>query len=152
MIQYNKIIQTFGSGKIEDFFVCNCIFDDLLVLISSPGEISYNDIISKLIEEKRSDGILFLKFYDTSILICENSFNYYTKIRKNNFVSEKCCPDFLKINGQYISVCVICFMKDIVSNLHLNFFEHFRLVDKQRLNGLFLYLQLPIITYDENLS
>ena len=151
MIQYNKIIQTFGNGKIEDFFVCNCIFDDLLILISSPEKISYNDIISKLVKEKRPN-VLFLKFYDTSILICENSFNYYTKIRKNNFVSEKCCPDFLKINGQYISVCIICFMKDIVSNLHLNFFEHFRLVDQYRLNGLFLYLQLPIIAYDENLS
>ena len=31
MIQYNKIIETFGSGKIEDFFVCDCIFDDLLM-------------------------------------------------------------------------------------------------------------------------
>ena len=150
MIQYNKIIQTFGNGKIEDFFVCNCIFDDLLILISSPEKISYNDIISKLVKEKRPN-VLFLKFYDTSILICENSFNYYTKIRKNNFVSEKCCPDFLKINGQYISVCIICFMKDIVSNLHLNFFEHFRLVDQFRSNGLFIYMQLPIRTYDENL-
>ena len=149
MIQYNKIIQTFGTGKIEDFFVCNCIFDDLLILISSPEKISYNDIISKI---EKPDGFLFLKFYYTSILICKNSFEYYIKIRKNNFVDEKCSPDLLKINGNYISVCVICFMKDIISNLHLNFFEHFRLIDKHRLNGLFLYLQLPIITFDENLS
>ena len=151
MIQYNKIIQTFGTGKIEDFFVCNCIFDDLLIFISSSEKISYNDITSKLVEEKRPNGFLFLKFYDTSILICKNSFEYYKKIRKDNFVSEKCCPEILKINGKFIPVCLICFMKDIVSNLHLNFFEHFRLVDQFRSNGLFIYMQLPIRTYDENL-
>ena len=141
MIQYNKIIQTSDSGKIEDFFVCDCIFDDLFGLICSPGEIS-SDIILKLIEEKRLNGILFLIFYDSLILICENSFNYYTKIRKNNFVSEKCCPSFLKINDQYISVCEICFIKDIVSNLHLNFLKHFRLIDKERSNGLFRYFNI----------
>ena len=47
MIQYNKIIQTFSNGKIEDFFVCNCIFDDLLILISSPEKISYNFMIHR---------------------------------------------------------------------------------------------------------
>ena len=150
MIQYNKIIQTFSNGKIEDFFVCNCIFDDLLIFLSSFEKISYNEIISKL-EEKRPNGFLFLKFYDSSILICKNSFTHYKKIRKDNFTSEKCCPEILKINGEFIHVCIICFMKDIVSNLNLNFFEHFRLVDQFRSNGLFIYMQLPIRTYDENL-
>ena len=149
MIQYNKIIQTFGTGKIEDFFVCNCIFDDLLTFIISVEKISYNEIVSKL-EEKRPNGFLFLKFYDSSILICKNSFLNYKKIRKNNFTSEGCCPEILKINGEFIHVCLICFMKDIVSNLNLNFFEHFRLVDRFRTNGLFIYMQLPIRTFDEN--
>ena len=149
MIQFGKLIKTFGNGKIEDFFVCNCIFDDLLTFILSTEKITYNNIISKL-EEKRPNGFLFLNFYDSSILICKDSFLHYKKIRKNNFTSERCCPEFLKINGEVIIVCLICFMKDIVSNLNLNFFEHFRLVDRFRNNGLFIYMQLPIRTFDEN--
>ena len=149
MIQYNKIIETFGSGKIEDFFVCDCIFDDLLMFMLSIEKITYNEIISKL-QEKRPNGFLFLNFYDSSILICKNSFLHYRKIRKNNFTSERCCPEFLKIDGQVIVVCLICFIKDIVVNLNLNFFKHFRLVDRFRTNGLYLYMQLPIRTYDEN--
>ena len=149
MIQYKKIIKTFASGKIEDFFICNCILDDLLFLLFSTEEISYNEIISKL-EEKRPNGFLFLKFYDSSILICKNSFLQYKKIRKDNFLNDGCCPEILKIDGEFIHVCLICFMKDIVSNLHLNFFEHFRLVDRFRRNGLFIYMQLPIRTFDEN--
>ena len=149
MIQYNKIIQTFGNGKIEDFFVCNCILDDLLFLLFSTEEISYNEFISKL-EEKRANGFLFLKFYDSSILICKNSFLQYKKIREDDFLNDGCCPEILKIDEEVIHVCLICFMKDIISNLHLNFFEHFRLADRFRRNGLFIYMQLPIRTFDEN--
>ena len=149
MIQYNKIIKTHASGKIEDFFVCDCIFDDLLMFILSTKKITYNEIISKL-EEKRPNGFLFLQFYDSSILICKNSFLHYKKIRKNIFTSEGCCPEILKINDEFISVCTICFMKDIISNLNLNFFKHFRLVDRFKTNGLFIYMQLPIRTSDEN--
>ena len=149
MIQYNKIIETFGSGKIEDFFVCDCIFDDLLMFMLSIEKITYNEIISKL-QEKRPNGFLFLNFYDSSILICKNSFLHYRKIRKSNFVNERCCPEFLKINGEVIVVCLICLIKDIIVNLNLNFFKHFRLVDRFRSNGLYLYMQLPIRTYDEN--
>ena len=149
MIQYNKIIKTFGNGKIEDFFVCDCIFDDLLMFILSTKKNTYNEIISRL-EEKKPNGFLFLNFYDSSILICKNSFLHYRKIRKNDFTSERCCPEFLKINGEVITVCLICFMKDIVVNLNLNFFKHFRLVDRFRANGLFIYMQLPIRTFDEN--
>ena len=149
MIQYNKIIETFGNGKIEDFFVCNCIFDDLLMFILSTEKITYNEIISRL-EEKRPNGFLFLNFYDSSILICKNSFLHYKKIRKNDFRSKRCCPEFLKINGEVIVVCLICLMRDIVVNFNLNFFQHFRLVDRFRTNGLFIYMQLPIRTFDEN--
>lgn len=150
MIQYNKIIQTFGTGKIEDFFVCNCIFDDLLMFILSTEKITYNDIISKL-EEKRPNGFLFLNFYDSSILICKDSFLHYKKIRKSNFTSERCCPEFLKINGEVIIVCLICFLKDIITrSLKMNFFKYFRLVDQFRTNGVFIYMQLPIRTFNEN--
>ena len=149
MIQYNKIIETFGSGKIEDFFVCDCIFDDLLMFLLSIEKITYNEIISKL-QEQRPNGFLFLNFYDSSILICKDSFLHYRRIRKSNFVKERCSPEFLKINGEVIVVCLICLMKDIVVNLNLNFFKHFRLVDRFRTNGLYLYMQLPIRTYDKN--
>ena len=149
MIQYNKIIETFGSGKIEDFFVCDCIFDDLLMFLLSIEKITYNEIISKL-QEQRPNSFLFLNFYDSSILMCKDSFLHYRRIRKSNFVKERCCPEFLKINGEVIVVCLICLMKDIVVNLNLNFFKHFRLVDQFRTNGLYLYMQLPIRTYDKN--
>ena len=149
MIQYNKIIDTFGSGKIEDFFVCDCIFDDLLMFMLSIEKITYNEIISKL-QEQRPNGFLFLNFYDSSILMCKDSFLHYRRIRKSNFVKEGCCPEFLKINGEVICVCLICLMKDIIVNLNLNFFKHFRLVDRFRTNGLYLYMQLPIRTYDKN--
>ena len=150
MIQYNKIIKTSLSGKIEDFFVCDCIFDDLLMILLSIEKITYNEIISKL-QEQRPNGFLFLNFYDSSILMCKDSFLHYRRIRKSNFVKERCCPEFLKINGEVIVVCLICLMKDIVVNLNLNFFEHFRLVDQFRNNGLYLYMQLPIRTYDKNI-
>ena len=71
MIQYKTIIKTFGKGKIEDFFLCNCMLDDLLSIILSTKEISYNEIISKF-EEKKPNGFIFLKFYDSSILICKD--------------------------------------------------------------------------------
>ena len=149
MIQFNKIIETFSNGKIEDFFVCDCVFDDLLSFLLSIEKMTYNDIISKL-EEKKPNGFLFLNFYDASILMCKYSFLYYRKIRKNNFIKESCCPEFLKINGEVIVVCLICLMKDIIVNLDLNFLTHFRLVDRFRSNGLYLYMQLPIRTFAEN--
>ena len=149
MIQFSKLIKTFGNRKIEDFFVCNCIFDDLLTFILSTEKITYNNIISKL-EEKRPNGFLFLNFYDSSILICKDSFLHYKKIRKNNFTSERCCPEFLKIDGEIIIVCLIYLMKDIVVNSKLDFFKHFRLVDQFRTNGIFIYMQLPIRTFNEN--
>ena len=148
MIQFNKIIGRFDS-KIEDFFVCNCLFDDLLSFVLSSEKITYNEIISKL-EEKKPNGFLFLNFYDASILICGCSFLFYRKIRKNNFVKESCCPEFLKIDDEVIVVCLICLMRDIVVNSNLNVFKHFRLVDRFRSNGLYLYMQLPIRTYPEN--
>ena len=149
MIQFNKIIKRCTNSKIEDFFVCHCVFEDLLSFILSIEKITYNDIISKL-QEKRPSGFLFLNFYDASILMCKYSFSYYRKIRKNNFVKESCCPEFLKIDGEVIAVCIICLMKDIFVNLDLNFLTHFRLVDRFRSNGLYLYMQLPIRTFAEN--
>ena len=149
MIQFNKIIKRFSNGKIEDFFVCDCVFDDLLSFLLSIEKMTYNDIISKL-EEKKPSGFLFLNFYDGSILMCKDSFLYYRKIRKNNFVKEGCCPEFLKIDGEVTVVCLICLMKDIILNLDLNFLTHFRLVDRFRSNGLYLYMQLPIRTFAEN--
>ena len=149
MIQFDKIIKTFGDGKIEDFFVCDCVFDDMLSFLLSDEKITYNDIISKL-QEKKPNGFLFLNFYDASILMCKYSFLYYRKIRKNNFTKKNCCPEFLKIDGEIIVVCLICLMKDIIVNLDLNFLTHFRLVDQFRSNGLYLYMQLPIRTYAEN--
>ena len=80
--------------------------------------------------------------------MCKYSFLYYRKIRKSNFTKENCCPEFLKID--VIVVCLICLMKDIIFNLDLNFLTHFRLVDRFRNNGLYLYMQLPIRTYAEN--
>ena len=148
MIQFKKIIERL-DGKIEDFFVCNCIFDDLLSFLLSIEKITYNDIILKL-EEKKPNGFLFLHFYDASILMCGCSFLYYRKIRKNNFLKESCCPEFLKIDGEVIHVCLICLIRDIVVNSNLNVFKHFRLVDRFRSNGLYLYMQLPIRTYTEN--
>ena len=149
MIQFDKIIKTFGDGKIEDFFICDCVFDDMLSFLLSNEKITYNGIISKL-QEKKPNGFLFLNFYDASILMCKNSFLYYRKIRKSNFTKKNCCPEFLKIDGEIITVCLICLMKDIVVNLDLNFLRHFRLVDRFRSNGLYLYIQLPIRTYVEN--
>ena len=149
MIQFDKKIKTIADGKIEDFFICNCVFDDLYSFLVSDEKITYNEIISEL-EEKKPNGFLFLKFYDASILMCKDSFLFYRKIRKSNFTKESCCPEFLKINGEIIVVCLICFMKDILVNLHLNFLIHFRLLDRFRTNGLFIYMQLPIRTFDEN--
>ena len=149
MIQFNKIIKRSINSKIEDFFVCDCVFDDVLYFLLSIEKITYNEIISKL-QEKRPNGFLFLNFYDVSILMCKYSFLYYRKIRKNNFVKESCCPEFLKIDGEVTVVCLICLMKDIVVNSDLNFLTHFRLVDRFRSNGLYLYMQLPIRSYPEN--
>ena len=149
MIQFDKIIKTFGDGKIEDFFVCHCVFEDILLFLLSNEKITYNEIISRL-QEKRPNGFLFLNFYDASILMCKYSFLYYRKIRKNNFVKEGCCPEFLKIDGVVICVCLICLMKDIIVNSDIKFLIHFRLVDRFRSNGLYLYMQLPIRTYAEN--
>ena len=149
MIQFNKIIKRSTNAKIEDFFVCDCLLDDVLFFLLSVEDITYNDIISKL-QEKRPNGFLFLNFYDASIFMCKDSFLYYRKIRKNNFVKEGCCPEFLKIDGEVIVVCIICLMKDILVNLDLNFLTRFRLVDRFRSNGLYLYMQLPIRTYAEN--
>ena len=149
MIQFNKIIKTFADGKIEDFFVCDCVFDDILSFLLSNEKITYNDIISKL-EKKKPNGFLFLNFYDASILMCKYSFLYYRKIRKSNFTKKNCCPEFLKIDGEIIVVCLICLMKDIIVNLDLKFLTHFRLVDRFRTNGLYLYMQLPIRKYAEN--
>ena len=72
MIQFNKIIKRF-NGKMEDFFVCDCVFDDLLSFLLSIEKMTYNDIISKL-EEKKPSGFLFLNFYDALILMCKDSF------------------------------------------------------------------------------
>lgn len=149
MIQYKTIIKTFGNGKIEDFLLCNCMLDDLLSILLSTKEISYNEIISKF-EEKKPNGFIFLKFYNLSILICKNSFLQYTEIRKDNFLNDGCCPELLKINSEFLSFCLICFIKDVTSNLNLKFFEHFRLVDQFRDNDVFIYMQLPIRTFDEN--
>ena len=149
MIQFNKIIRYNNNSKIEDFFVCDCVFDDVLSFLVSIEKITYNDIISKL-QEKNPNGFLFLNFYDASIFMCKYSFLYYRKIRKNNFVKESCCPEFLKIDGEVTVVCLICLIRDIVVNLNLNFFTHFRLVDRFRSNGLYLYMQLPIRTFPEN--
>lgn len=149
MIQFNKIIERFTNGKIEDFFVCDCVFDDLFSFLFSIEKMTYNDITSKL-QEKNPNGFLFLNFYDASILMCKYSFLYYRKIRKNNFVKEGCCPEFLKIDGEVTVVCYICLLKDILVNLNLDFFTHFKLVDRFRSNGLYLYLQLPIRTSTEN--
>ena len=150
MIQFNKIIKRSGNSnsKIEDFFVCDCVFDDLLSFLVSDEKITYNDIISKL-QEKKPKGFLFLNFYDASILICKYSFLYYRKIR-NNFLKESCCPEFIKIDGRVTAVCLICLMKDIIVNLNLNFLTHFRLVDRFRSNGLYLYMRLPIRTSTDN--
>ena len=148
MIQFNKIIEKF-NGKMEDFFVCDCLFEDLFSFMVSDERITYNDIILKL-QEKRSKGFLFLNMFSSLILICKNSFLYYREIRKNNFVKESCCPEVLITDGEITPVCYICLMKDIVINLHLDFFKHFRLVDHFRSNGLYLYLQLPIRTYNQN--
>ena len=149
MIQFNKIIKRSGNSKIEDFFVYDCVFDDLLSFLLSDEKIRYNDIISKL-QEKKPKGFLFLNFYDASILMCKYSFLYYRKIRKNNFVKESCCPEFLTIDGELTVVCLIYFMRDIIVNLNLNFLTHFRLVDRFRSNGLYLYMRLPIRTSTEN--
>ena len=149
MIQFNKIIKRSINAKIEDFFVCDCVLDDVLFFLLSIEKITYNEIISKL-QEERPMGFLFLNFYDASILMCKYSFLYYRKIRKNNFVKESCCPEFLKIDGEVTAVCLICLMKDIVVNVDQNFLTHFRLVDRFRSNGLYLYMQLPIRTFAEN--
>ena len=149
MIQFNKIIKRSTNAKIEDFFVCDCVLDDVLFFLLSIKKITYNEIISKL-QEERPRGFLFLNFYDASILMCKYSFLYYRKIRKNNFVKESCCPEFLKIDGEVTTVCLICLMKDIVVNVDQNFLTHFRLVDRFRSNGLYLYMQLPIRTFAEN--
>ena len=149
MIQFDKIIKRFSNSKIEDFFVCDCVFDDVLSFLLINEKITYNDIILKL-QEKKPKGFLFLNFYDASIFMCKYSFLYYRKIRKNNFTKEGCCPEFLKIDGEVIVVCLICLMKDIIVNIDLNFLRHFRLVDRFRSNGLYLYMQLPIRTYAEN--
>ena len=149
MIQFSKIIKRSINSKIEDFFVCDCVLDYVCFFLSSTEKITYDDIISKL-QKKRPNGFLFLNFYDASILMCKYSFLYYRKIRKNNFVKEGCCPEFLKIDGEVTTVCLICLMKDIVANSNLKFLTHFRLVDRFRSNGLYLYMQLPIRTYAEN--
>ena len=148
MIQFNKIIKKIND-KIEDFFVCDCLIDGLFSFLVSIEEITYNDIISKLKEKKPAD-FLFFNLFSISILMCKCSFLHYRKIRKDNFVKVSCCPEFFKIDGEYTTVCRICLAKDIVTNSNLNFFTHFRLVVRFRKNGIYLYMQLPIRTFTEN--
>ena len=148
MIQFKKIINTYVSGKIEDIFACDCFLEDLLYFLFSNKKITYDEIIRKL-EEVKPNGYLLLKFYDGSIMMCKHSFLYHRLIRNSNFVKEKCCPEFLKIDGEVVTVCLICLMKDVIVNSS-NFLTHFRLVDEFRGNGLYLYMQLPIRTYDKN--
>ena len=141
MIQFEKIIKTVND-KIEDFFICDCLFDDLNSFLLSFEKMTYNDIISEL-GKRKPKGFFFLEFYDSSVLICKDSFLYYQKIRKSRFLKEQCCQTFLDIGGELIAVCYICFIKDILSNFNLNFFIHFRLANRFRNNGLYSYLQLP---------
>ena len=147
MIQFNKIIRRLITGRIEDFFVCDCLLDELLEILFSDREFSYDEMV-KLLEEKHPSGHFFLNFFDSSIMMCKETFLYYRIIRGCNFVKESCCPELLKIDGQYTTVCLICFMRDVMQNSKI--FNHLRLVDRFRINGTYLYMQLPIRTIDEN--
>ena len=148
MIQFNKIIKKINE-TMEDFFVCDCLIDDLFSFLVSEEKIRYNDIISKL-EEKKPANFLFFNLFGVSILMCKCSFFHYRKIRKDNFIKITCCPEFFMVDGVYATVCCICLAEDIVTNSNLNFFKHFRLVDRFRKNGIYLYMQLPIRTFTEN--
>ena len=153
MIKFQKIIKYFGGyssfdceKKMEDFFVCDCTFDIVFKLLNSEEEINYHELI-EIIKMKFPDHLLF-DFFEASIIICKNTFLYYRKIRESNFSSEKCCVHLFKIDGFFIGVCIICLMKDVMKNSEI--FNHFKLQDKFRSNGTYLYMQLPIRTDDGN--
>ena len=153
MIIFEKNIKYFGSystfdceKNMEDFFVCDCTFDTVFELINSKEEINYQQMV-EIINKKFSDHLLF-DFFEVSIIICKESFLYYRKIRKSDFASMKCFMHLFKIDGFFIGVCSICLIKDILKNPEI--FNHFKLVDKSRSNGIYLYLQLPIRTDDSN--
>ena len=82
-------------------------------------------------------------------MICKNAFLYYRFMRNNNFSKESCCLEFITIDGETITFCLICFMKDLLIHSS-DFFKHFRLEDEFRGNGLYLYMQLPVRTYSSN--
>ena len=152
MILFRKKIKYFGGyssvdceKKMEDFFACNCTFDNLFKLLHSEEEINYHEMV-EIIKIKFPDHLIF-DFFEVSILMCKETFLYYRKIRNSDFSSEKCCVHLFKIDGFVIGVCVICLMKDIMKNSMI-FFNHFKLIDKFRSNGTYLYMQLPIRTDD----
>ena len=151
MIKFEKIIKFYNgySGfdtqkKMEDFFVCDCVFDSVFRKLFSCDEINYSELIVT-IKKKFSDH-LFFDFFESSIIICKNTFFYYRKIRGDDFVKEKCCVNLFKVDGYFVGVCVICFMKDVMKNS--NILNHFKLDDRFRSNGTYLYMQLPIRTDD----
>ena len=147
MIKFQKIVKYFGGyssfdceKKMEDFFICDCTFDTVFELLYSVEEINYHEMV-EIIKKKFPDH-LFFDFFEASIITCKETFLYYRKIRKSDFSSEKCCVHLFKIDGFFIGVCTICFMKDVMKNS--DFFNHFKLLDKFRSNGTYLYMQLPI--------
>lgn len=154
MIRFQKIIKFYNGyvsfdseKKMKDFFVCDCVFDCLFKKLSSKNEINYDELVA-VVKKKYSDH-LFFDFFESSIMICKSTFFYYRKIRKDDFVKEKCCVNLFKIDGYFIGVCVICFMKDVMKSDILN---HFKLDDRFRSNGTYLYMQLPIRTDNGNVN
>ena len=152
MIKFQKIIKYFGGyssfdcqKKMEDFFVCHCTFDIIFKLLNSEEEINYHELTE--IIKKKFPNHLFFDFFEASIITCKDTFLYYRKVRKSNFSSEKCCVHLFKIDGFFIGVCSICLMKDVMKNSSESF-NHFKLQDKFRSNGTYIYMQLPIRTDD----
>ena len=153
MITFRKEIKYLGGyssfdceKKMEDFFICDCAFDTVYNFLYIEKEINYDEFEEK-IKKKFPDHLLF-DFFETSIIVCKESFLFYRKIRKSDFSSEKCCVNLFKIDGFFIGVCTICFMKEVMKNSEP--FNHFKLQDQFRSNGTYLYMQLPIRTDDWN--
>ena len=150
MIKFRKIIKYFGGYSsfdcektMEDFFVCHCTFDIVFKLLNSEEEINYHELTEKI--KKEFPNHLFFDFLETSIITCKETFLYYRKVRRSNFSTEKCYVHLFKIDGFFIGVCSICLMKDVMKNSDENF-NHFKLKNKFRSNGTYIYMQLPIRT------
>ena len=140
-----KIIKTKYGNIVEDFYVCDCLFDTVFDLLIMKKKFDGYDKIAREKEKKYPTHHLFLSFSGCAVMLCKKSFQYYHALKNESFLQKHCIPNFISLNGETTAICVVCLIKSILADI-TGFFKHFRLVDRFRDNDTRLYLRLPVRT------